>query len=222
MVGNHSAVRELEQTRRRRQRKRNLKMYLGVSAISFQLFKVIMLAKCVPTILILELIWNTKLNICHHMLRSSIQLQNRSFHVVERTRTSAKCLRMTNALAKRAELLFFIVKYANLWRSCCRPRRSCLSYLLCTTEGSFLEIPEKPFIKLRAAYSVKLVFLYVVKGIKIKITAKFRASRPLRYPFVLKIQRELCHPKCGRKVSGLSRNGPQPRLLSPRMMCWTN
>ena len=126
MVGNQSAVRELEQTRRRRQRKRNLKMYLGVSAIIFQLFKVIMLAKCVPTILIQELIWNTKLNICHHMLRSSIQLQNRSFHVVERTRTSAKCLKMTNARAKRAELLFFIVKYANLGRSCCRPRRGFL------------------------------------------------------------------------------------------------
>ena len=34
--------------------------------------------------------------------------------------------------------------------------------------------PEK---KLRPAYSIKLVFSYVVKGIKIKITAKFRASR---------------------------------------------
>ena len=65
--------------------------------------------------------------------------------------------------------------------------------------------PEKPFVKLRSAYSVKLVFSYVVKGIKIKITAKFRASRRL----VLKIQRELCHPKCARKVSGLSRNRPQ-------------
>ena len=29
--------------------------------------------------------------------------------------------------------------------------------------------PEKPFVKLRPAYSVKLVFSYVVKGIKIKI-----------------------------------------------------
>ena len=29
-----------------------------------------------------------------------------------------------------------------------------------------------------------------------------------RDAFVLKIQRELCHPKCARKVSGLSRNGP--------------
>ena len=65
----------------------------------FQLFKVIMLEKCVLTIL--ELNWNqclghkkTKLNICHHMLTSSTQLQNRSFHVLERTRTSKdeKCV----------------------------------------------------------------------------------------------------------------------------------
>ena len=37
--------------------------------------------------------------------------------------------------------------------------------------GPFLEIPEKPLVKLRPTYSVKLVFSYVVKGIKIKITA---------------------------------------------------
>ena len=41
--------------------------------------------------------------------------------------------------------------------------------------------PEKPFLKVQPAYSVKLVFSYVVKGIKIKITAKFRASRRLRF-----------------------------------------
>ena len=34
----------------------------------------------------------------------------------------------------------------------------------------------KPFVKLRPAYSVKLVFSYVVKGIKMKITAKFCVS----------------------------------------------
>ena len=45
---------------------------------------------------------------------------------MERTRTSAKCLKRKNARAKRAKLLFFIVKYANLWRSCCRRRRGCL------------------------------------------------------------------------------------------------
>ena len=33
--------------------------------------------------------------------------------------------------------------------------------------------PKKLFVKLRPAYSVKLLFSYAVKGIKIKITAKF-------------------------------------------------
>ena len=91
-----------------------------------------MLEKCVLTVL--ELNWNkrlrhkkTKLNICHHMLTSSTQLQNRSFHVVERTRTSSKCQKMKYARAKRAKILFFIVKYANLWGFCCRRRRGCLS-----------------------------------------------------------------------------------------------
>ena len=36
-------------------------------------------------------------------------------HVAERTRTSTKCQKMKNARAKRAKLLFFIVKYGNLW-----------------------------------------------------------------------------------------------------------
>ena len=41
--------------------------------------------------------------------------------------------------------------------------------------------PEKPFVELRPTYSVKLVFSYVVKGIKINITAMFRASRRLSF-----------------------------------------
>ena len=61
------------------------------------------------------------------MLASSTQLQNRSFHVVEITRTSSKCQKMKNAGAKSAKVLFFIVKYANLWGSCYRRRRGCLS-----------------------------------------------------------------------------------------------
>ena len=66
---------------------------------------------CILTILVLN--WNqrlghkkTKINICHHMLTSSKQLQNRSFHVVERTRTSSKCQRMKCARAKRAKYCF--------------------------------------------------------------------------------------------------------------------
>ena len=88
--------REFKQTRRRRKQERHLKMKLCVSAVIFQLFKIITLENCVLTVL--ELNWNqrlghkkTKLNICHHMLTSSTQLQNWSFHVVERTRTSTKC-----------------------------------------------------------------------------------------------------------------------------------
>ena len=38
---------------------------------------------------------------------------------------------MTNARAKRAKILFFIVKYANLRGFCCRRRRGCLSSLIC-------------------------------------------------------------------------------------------
>ena len=96
----HSEVnRELKQTRRRRERERHLKIQLHVYAIIFQLFKVIMLEKCLLTVL--ELIWNqclgrkkTKISICDRMLRSSTQLQNRSFHDIERTRTSSKCQKM--------------------------------------------------------------------------------------------------------------------------------
>ena len=60
------------------------------------------------------------------MLTSSTQRQNRSFHVVERTRTSSKCQKMKYA---RAKILSQIVKYANLWGFCCRRRRGCLSSL---------------------------------------------------------------------------------------------
>ena len=63
------------------------------------------------------------------MLTSSTQLQNTSFHVVERTTTSSKCQKMKNARAKRAKVLFFNVKYANLWRFRCCRRRGCLSSL---------------------------------------------------------------------------------------------
>ena len=96
-----------------------------------------MLEKRVPTIL--ELNWNqhlghkTNLNICHHMFTSPTQQQNWSFDVVERTRTSSKCQKMKNARAKRAKILFFIVKYAYLWGFCCRRRRGCLSSLFFQT-----------------------------------------------------------------------------------------
>ena len=41
--------------------------------------------------------------------------------------------------------------------------------------------PESAFVKLRPAHSVKLVFSYVAKGLKIKETVRFRDSRSLRF-----------------------------------------
>ena len=61
--------------------------------------------------------------------------------------------------------------------------------------------PEKLFVKLRPAYSVTLVFSHVVKGIKIKITAKFRDAEHLR----LEDTRRIMSPE--KFLSGLSRNG---------------
>ena len=55
--------------------------------------------------------------------------------------------------------------------------------------------PEKPFAKLRPVYSVKLVFSYVVKGIKIKIAAKFRASRRLSFEDTKRIMSPEIRPK---------------------------
>ena len=55
-----------------------------------------------------------KLSICDHRFKSSTQLQNRSFHVVKITRGSVKCPSTKNASERRVELLFFIMKYANL------------------------------------------------------------------------------------------------------------
>ena len=55
--------------------------------------------------------------------------------------------------------------------------------------------PEKAFVKLRPAYSVKLVFSYVVKGIKVKITAKFRASRRLLFKDTKRVMSPDIRPK---------------------------
>ena len=63
----------------------------------------------------------------------TLEPQNRSFHVLE---TFAKCPKMKNARAKRAKLLFSIVKCANLRRSCSRRRRGYLSSPMITPENA--------------------------------------------------------------------------------------
>ena len=56
---------------------------------------------------------DSEMEICRQLLTSSTQRQNTSFHVVEMMRTAAKCTKMKSARAKRAKLMFFLVKYAN-------------------------------------------------------------------------------------------------------------
>ena len=69
--------------------------------------------------------------------------------------------------------------------------------------------PEKPFVKLRSAYSVKPVFSYVVKGIKIKITAKFRASRRLSFEDTTRIMSHEMRPK---SLGTFEKQAPEHRL----------
>ena len=45
--------------------------------------------------------------------------------VISRRRKNENIYKMKNARAKRAKILCFIVKYANLWGFCCRRRRGC-------------------------------------------------------------------------------------------------
>ena len=52
--------------------------------------------------------------------------------VISRSRKNENVSEMSKiktARAKRAKLLFFTIKYANLWLSCCRRRRGCVNSL---------------------------------------------------------------------------------------------
>ena len=81
--------------------------------------------------------------------------------------------------------------------------------------------PEKPFVKLRTAYSVKLVFSYVINRSQIKIAAKFRASRGLRFEDTKRIMSPEMRPKSfgtfEKQVPG-----PVQSPSDPSFTPWTN
>ena len=54
------------------------------------------------------------MKICCQVLMSSTQLHHSSFHVEKEPERQRNVQKMKNARAKRAKLLFFFVKYANL------------------------------------------------------------------------------------------------------------
>ena len=135
------------------------------------------LAKYVLTILGLN--WNqrfrdkkTKVNICHHILSSSTQLQNRSFHVVERTRTSAKCRKNEKCTCKACKTNVF-------HRQICK----FVTFLLPSSSGLFKlsvsklgYIDEHFCVRRRRRHSIFLVFRDFRIGFIIRISYSFRWS----------------------------------------------
>jgi len=63
---------------------------------------------------------------------------------------------MKNARAKRAKILFLIVKYANLWGFCCRRRRGCLTPYFQTQicNNQFASKEEVSWCKSRDAFAM--------------------------------------------------------------------
>ena len=61
---------------------------------------------------------------------SEDKIEHLSSYGHEKNESVFKLEKMKNARARRAKMLFFIVKYANLWRFFCRRRRGCLSSLI--------------------------------------------------------------------------------------------
>ena len=77
--------------------------------------------------------------------------------------------------------------------------------------------PEKAFVKVGPAYSVKLVFSYGVKGIKIKITVKFRASRRLRFEDTKRIMSPEIRPK---SFGSFEKQAPGARFSKAPKTSW--
>ena len=62
---------------------------------------------------------NTKLNIFYHMLMSSTQLQNRSFHVMERTRTSIRNVQKWKMHLQSVQNYCSLLPYMQMYMQIC-------------------------------------------------------------------------------------------------------
>ena len=64
------------------------------------------------------------LSSCAHVVHTALK------QVISRHRKNENVFKMSkNTRAKHAKIMFFIVKYANVWGFCCRRRLGCLSSL---------------------------------------------------------------------------------------------
>lgn len=80
------------------------------------------------------------MKISRQALTSSKQLQDRSFHVMERTRTAAECAKMKNAVNMQIREIFvavvFVVAFHIVEKSCCK-RTGGSAIKLIVKEGRF-------------------------------------------------------------------------------------
>ena len=106
---------------------------------------------------------------------------------------------------------FSAINFRNLLAFSCI-KNMLKSQLLKTSGLQFDNWPfgrEEPFIRLPPIYSVKLVFSFVVKGIKINLTAKFRASRRLRFKDTKRIMSPEMRQKNLKKCRDFRETGPR-------------
>ena len=96
----------------------------------------------------------------------------------------------------------------DVWGLALHQRKSQQKYVVSFESCPEARFSKVPFLKLRPAYPVKLLFWYVVWGIKIKITAKSWASRRLGFEDTKRIMLPEMRPKsCGtfeKRAPGLS------------------
>ena len=112
--------------------------------------------------------------------------------------------------------MFFLLK---IRRDLCHPKRFGTfqkgAQARVSQKTRKLHAPEKPFVKPRSAYSVKLGPSHVVKGIKIEITAKFRDTEHFRFEDTEKI----ISPE---KFRDFRETGPRPVYSYESAWCQLN
>ena len=153
----------------------------------------------------------TKLNICHYMLTSSTQLQKRSFHVIERTRTSSKCQKMKNARAKRAKILFHcqickFVEFLLLSSSwlvelpSLAPREELIVFAYQIWKPQFLSLVQFPFDNCHSPFSPTTffeigVYIYMVYVIESAVYGVIWVELFFLFSLVIYISSYLARPR---------------------------
>ena len=116
-------------------------MSLQVSAIIFQLFKVVMFQRDgsnYPGIKLERALGTNEDKIEHFLLSYALVVHTTAKQVISRRRKNENVFKMSKdekCTCKACKNTVFIAKYANLRDFCCRCRRGCLNFLLLVIDG---------------------------------------------------------------------------------------